>query len=106
MSDIGRVITTIAIWLALMGILMGTLVLGNLTSETVVWITLILSLAGAVSTGAIWKSAESDHRAEASHSKQKRSNRTTRFVEKMDEDQLVELEELLAARREDRLIDR
>ena len=102
MSDIGRVITTIAIWSALVGIL----ILGNLNSDTVVWVTLIISIAAATSTAAIWKSAQSDHRAEASYSKQKRSNRTARFVEKMDEDQLVELEELLAARREDRLMDR
>ncbi len=102
MADIGRVITTISIWSALVGVL----IFSNLDSETVVWVTLIISIAAASSTAAIWNSGQWGNADQQAQAKNKRTNRTSRFVEKMDEDQIVELEELLAARREDRLIDR
>ncbi len=97
MSEISKVITTLGIWAAIVGIL----VLGDVGPNNMIWVTLIMGAAAAISTGFIWDNKRSGDSAEAA--KHKRDSRARRLVEKLDEEDIVELEDLLAARRDDRL---
>ncbi len=102
MNDI-RLQATIIIWGALAAVLIFAAAPGD-----VIPMTFILGIAATISTAVVWEEAGKALRAnpEAEQAKHKRSNRTTRLIEKLNEDEIVELEELLSARREDRLIDR
>ena len=97
MSELGKVVTTIAIWSAVTGIM----VLGQIGEHNAVWGLVILGVAATVSTLAIWVGSDT----QSDNEKIKRSNRTSRLVERLDEEEIADLEDLLAARREDRLID-
>ncbi len=105
MSELGKVITTLGIWAALTVIL----VMNSINNDgSTIWMTLILGLAAAASTGFIWGGRVADHaptHEQEQTVRRKRGSRTRRLIEKLDEDEIVDLEDLLAARREDRLID-
>jgi hypothetical protein len=96
------VFTTIAIWTAIALVLIFTAGEGS-----VVPMTFILAAAGFASTGVIWDSASKAARASGDQAeeaaKRKRDTRARRLLENLDEDEIVELHELLEARREDRL---
>ncbi|MBZ0293352.1 MAG: hypothetical protein K8L99_12365 [Anaerolineae bacterium] len=94
-----RLAATAIIWTALTLIL----VLGNLDSDTIVWVTLILGIVAGLSTMYIWDSSRNKEDSNAESAKRKRTRATTRLIEALDEDEVVQLEDLLAARREDRL---
>ena len=98
MNDLGKVVTTISIWAAVVGVL----VLGDV-SGSFTWATIVLAAAATVSTGFIWGSSRV---SEDSAAKYKRNPRVSRLVEKLDDEDIVQLEDLLAARREDRLTER
>jgi hypothetical protein len=101
MSDWVRLIATGFIWLMLA--IMVTLG----PTDEIVPMTFILALAAAISTGVIWDSAK--HKANAASeqvSKHKRDARLSRLVDKLDEDEVYQLEELLASRRDDQPLER
>ena len=103
MNDI-RLQATALIWIALAAILIFAAPPGEMVP-----LAFILGAAATLSTVAIWDAASkamSKGYEEATQSaKHKRDNRTSRLIEKLDEDEIADLEDLLAARREDRLID-
>ncbi len=94
-----RLITTVTIWLAVAGMVIA----GGITSGEIVALAFILGLGATISTGVIWDSAKYDVQDDAS--KAKRTNRISRLVDKLEEDEVLELAELLDARRDDRLRD-
>lgn len=96
--------TTVIIWGAVAAVLIFA------GGGNVVPMTFILAIAGFASTALVWENASKAARGSGDEAeeaaKRKRDTRARRLVENLDEDDIVELEELLAARREDRLIDR
>jgi membrane protein implicated in regulation of membrane protease activity len=93
MSDQVRLQATTVIWLALAAILIFA---GPQLGGVIVPLTFILAIAAAVSTGAIWESANStDTKVKE---KRKRANRLKRLADKLDDADLDELANLVAAR--------
>ncbi len=104
MNDI-RLQATVIIWSAVAAILIfGT------SSDDLIPMTFILGIAATITTAVIWEEASKTMRAnqeqQAEQAKNKRNNHTSRLVDNLNEDEILELEDLLTARREDRLIDR
>jgi hypothetical protein len=104
---IGRVITTLGIWLALMGVLMA-LLLGNvehLNYGAVFGAIAVMTAAATLSTSVIWRGAHEDsHQQDLVHlakAKRVERNRVERLVESLDDDEIYQLEKLLLARDED-----
>ncbi len=102
MNDI-RLQATMIIWGAVAAILI------FVAGDNIVPLAFLLGGAATVSTAVIWDTASKAmaHGAQTldESTKHKRSNRTQRLIEKLDEDEIVDLEDLLAARREERLVD-
>ena len=95
--DLLRLITTAIIWFSVAGMVIA----GGITSGDTVPLAFILGIGATISTGVIWDSAKYD--AKIDDSKAKRTNRVTRLVDNLDEDEVLELADLLDARRDDRL---
>ena len=95
-NDWIRLITTGIIWTAAAGIIIA----GGFFSDEIVPLTFIMGVGATISTGFIWVRSDS---ASDDATKAKRDNRVSRLVDKLDEDEVLELAELLDARREDRL---
>ncbi|MBZ0304372.1 MAG: hypothetical protein K8J31_31845 [Anaerolineae bacterium] len=77
---------------------------GSGSSE--VWMTLILALAAAVSTNAIWQASEKQAvQPTVRVDKMKRTDRVTRLMDLLDEDEIHDLEAWMEARRDHRLND-
>jgi hypothetical protein len=102
MNDGVRLAATAIIWLALAGILISAGIVGG----DMVALALILGIGATVSTGIIWDSSRPNARGEMEEaSKSKRNHRLTRLVDKLDEDEVYQLEDLLAARHDDQTRD-
>lgn len=96
-NQITRLIATLGIW----GFL--TIILTNAgDSSNVTWMAIVLGIGAAASTGFIWFQ-NSTHVEEAA-TKAKRTNRMSSIVNKLDEDEVAELADLLIAREESRLV--
>ena len=93
-SDWIRLITTAIIWTAVAGIIIA----GAFLTEEIVPLTVVLGIGATMSTGFIWVRSGSESQ---DASKVKRTNRVTRLVDKLDDDEVLELGELLRARDED-----
>jgi len=100
-SDITRLIATAIIW----GTLTMVLALSRFgNGGDLIWLAFIMGGAATISTGFIWQHAHHSAEAELQRAgKTKRTNRASRLVEGLDEEELLDMEEFLAARREDRL---
>ena len=100
MGDGVRLAATSVIWFTLAVILIAAAV----TDGDMVALAFILGIAAAISTSVIWDSGKSKATsAENDASKNKRNNRLSRLVDKLDEDEIYDLEDLLAARHDDRM---
>lgn len=98
MNNFGKVVTTGTIWLAVMMVL----IFSEPSGGNEVWMTLILGLTAAASTRFIWEARDHQPAAyESDAAKAKRSDRVSRLVDKLSEDEVYELEELLTARRDE-----
>ena len=96
-NQITRLIATLGIW----GFL--TIILTNAgDSSNVVWMAIVLGIGAAVSTGFIW--ANELRGGEPAAAKTKRSTRMSKIVNKLDDDEVAELADLLIAREESRLV--
>ncbi|MBZ0304373.1 MAG: hypothetical protein K8J31_31850 [Anaerolineae bacterium] len=104
MRDIVRLVATGIIWSAVAIILTSG---GGFTGEMVP-LAAIMGIGATISTGMIWYSPSSAHSEEheAASLKSKRDHRLTRLVDQLDEDDVYQLEELLAARRDDEIVGR
>ncbi|HLV35824.1 MAG TPA: hypothetical protein VKY59_11945 [Spirillospora sp.] len=104
MSEWVRLIATGMIW----GCLAVVLTLGGSYSGEIVPLTLILGIAATISTVKIWESGRAVQAGDAGDAagKQKRDNRFARLVDKLDEDEVYQLEELLASRRDEEIVRR
>ena len=95
MHDFWKVASTAVIW----GAVAIILTFGDYVPSDMVWITLILGFAAAISMRYIWRPAAVA--LEQQSTKAKRDARMSRLVDRLDDDQVYQLEELLAARREE-----
>ncbi len=102
MRDITRLIGTAFIWMMLAIILTSN----TAASSNAVALAFILGIGATISTAAIWQSgskSQSENAAEVE--KHKRRSRVSRLLDevdnKLDEDEVYELEELLASRRDE-----
>lgn len=102
MNNMVRLTATAVVW-----IIMATVLTLLQHTNDLVWIALILAAAAAISTAAVWSGPNHTISTQQIESaKHKRNSRMTRLVDALDEDQMYELEELLAARRDERLMER
>ena len=97
MSDIARMVATIAIWLILAIVLIALTLAG---SDDLTGIALFLVIGAIACTGIIWGTATADRQA-AARAKAKRSERLAQRLteEELDEEDIVTLEELLEEQR-------
>ena len=112
MRERDRLWATVVIWVAYMAI-MGVLVVfggsraSSLSADVVFAVALVCSLAAGLSTYGVWDKArggvvlppETDRQARKT--KRVDRGRIGRLLEDLDEDEIVELETLLAAREQD-----
>jgi hypothetical protein len=98
MSDWIRLFATALIW-GMVAIMVTTS-----RSESVP-LAFILGVGATISTGVIWNSAKSQREQAGEIQKSKRRSRVSRLMDevdnKLDDDEVYELEELLAARRDE-----
>lgn len=93
-----RLFATGLIW----GMLAVILTTGGRFTGEMVPLAFILGIAATISTAAIWNSGGGSQRTEDEIArKAKRNDRVSRLVDKLDEDEVYQLEELLAARRDE-----
>ncbi|NDJ79375.1 MAG: hypothetical protein GYB65_24255 [Chloroflexi bacterium] len=106
----GRVLTTIVIWSAfafmtVMALTMPTGAVANADGDTILSITAILAAAASISTTAIWVSGREERpsgRAQSfAKAKRRDRNRAERLIEKLDDDDIYDLEALLLAREDE-----
>ena len=97
MSDIARMVATIAIWLILAIVLIALAVAG---SDDLTGIALFLVIGAIACTGIIWGTATADRQADA-RTKAKRHERLAQRLaeEDLDDEDLATLEELMVEQR-------
>ena len=95
-KNLVRLIATFLVW----GALAGMVIAGGIASGESLPFAIALAIGATVSTGIIWESAKYDAPQDDA-SKAKRTNRVSRLVDNLDEDEVLELGELLRARDED-----
>lgn len=97
MSDWIRLFATAMIW--------GMVAIMVTMSNDTVPLAFILGLGATISTGVIWNSGKSQREETGAAEKNKRRSRVSRLLDEvdqnLDDDEVYELEELLAARRDD-----
>ena len=102
MRDIVRLVTTSVIW----GTLAIIFTINGPFSGEMVPLAVILGIGATVSTAMIWQNNKPDHDEEAVQTgKAKRSSRLSQMVNRLSDDDLYTLEELLAARHDDPMAD-
>jgi uncharacterized membrane protein YdjX (TVP38/TMEM64 family) len=95
MNDWARLVATLVIWGALAGIL--TSVNSFMTDLTS--LAVVLTIGATISTTMVWGAGRMSGQHDAEQvRKAKRNGRISRLVDKLDDDDVVQLEELLAAR--------
>lgn len=102
MKDITKLVATAIIWGMITIILSFSRYSGG---GDLIWLAFIMGGAATISTMAIWRYSSQRDEGELQQraGKLKRTHRASRLVEGLDEDELLDMEEFLAARREDRL---
>ncbi len=107
MHDILRFLTTSVIWVAYAGTVITSLLMGPTVENWVIGLVVIVfGLMAAYSTRKLWEQASSDpaYRPEAQQftkAKRSRQARLARLIEQLDDDEMVELETLLAAQQDE-----
>ena len=97
MRDSDRLPAIVVVWVAVAVILIFT------TSEaTIIPMAIFLGMAAMLSTMAL-AGVFQDNKQEQSAAKAKRGGRVSRLVENLDDDEVYQLEELLAARRDEEI---
>jgi hypothetical protein len=99
MSDWIRLFATTVIWVMVA-------IMVTMSNDEIVPLAFILGAAATISTGVIWSSnSKSQSEAAQEVEKHKRRSRVSRLLDevdsKLDDDEVYELEELLAARRDE-----
>lgn len=104
MSEWVRLFATAMIW----GCLAIVLTFGGRYSGEMVPLAFILGIAATISTVKIWESARAVRAGDEGDAagKHKRDSRFARLVDKLDEDEVYQLEELLASRRDEEIVRR
>lgn len=90
---------TLGIWMCLTIILTS-----SVNAHNSVWLAVILGIGATVSTWRIWSSGGVESAQEAAF-KNKRTNRISRMVNNLDDEEIAELSDLLIAREESQLAD-
>jgi ribosomal protein S13 len=98
MSEQLRFQATAIIWAALAAVII-------FTPGDKVALAFILGIGATASTSMIWESLKLSSNLQHQDAKSKRSNKISRLIESMDDDEVADMEALLAARRDDRLKD-
>ncbi|MAS35181.1 MAG: hypothetical protein CL610_14310 [Anaerolineaceae bacterium] len=105
MREISRLIGTAFIWTMLAIILTSASVA---SSGDMTQLAVILGIGATISTGMIWNSGSGQKHDEANRvaEKAKRSSRVSRLMDNLDDDEVYQLEELLASRRDEQPLER
>jgi hypothetical protein len=93
-----RVVATLGIWGFLTVILTS-----NANTDNTVWLAIVLGVGATISTGFIWTTGQES--AEETATKAKRNSRISKMVNRLDDEEVAELADLLIARGESRLVD-
>lgn len=103
MNDIIRLVTTSVIW----GTLAIIFTINGPFSGEMVPLAVVLGIGATISTSVIWQNSKSSRNEEAAvqTGKAKRSGRLSQMVERLSDDDIYTLEELLAARHDDPMTD-
>jgi hypothetical protein len=102
MNDWAKMLTTMIVWGAVAGIIISTQHAANDLNA----LAFILVIGASLSTAAVWRGSQSNHAPELRDQvKAKRDRHMTRLVDRLDEDEVYQLEELLAARRDEPYIE-
>jgi hypothetical protein len=97
MNDWARFVTTLIIWVTLAGIITSV---GRTVDDSTA-VIVVLTIGATISTGMVWGSGRmGGTTASEQASKIKRSSRVTRLVDHLDDEEVVQLEDLLASRRD------
>ena len=100
MSDLIRLIATAIVW----GTLAAIILFSGTASDNIVPLALFLTIGAAISTAAIWDSAKVKQIGEVAQAgKVKRTNHLSHLVDKLDEEEVYQLEDLLASRYDNRM---
>lgn len=108
MGGQGRAAATIAIWM-IFAVLLGSLLtsstgaIANASGGNVLAVVIVLSIAAAGSTIAIWESGKESTSESRIPSKAKRTRRQRieRLMDSLEDDEIYELQSLLLAREDD-----
>jgi hypothetical protein len=99
-SELGKLIATVVIW-----VVVGTTLALMWRSPDIIWMALILGLMALGSMRLMWRNGDSSAEALTfSAGKAKRDNRLSRLVNMLDEDEIEDLSDYLASRRDSRLV--
>jgi hypothetical protein len=97
MNEWAKMITTFIIWGALAGILISTAAVADDLNV----LALILGIAASIGTATIWSGSRHTALPDQQSMKTKRNARMSHLVDRLDDDEVYQLEELLAARRDE-----
>lgn len=101
MTDIVKLVTTSVIW----GTLAIIFTINGPFSGEMVPLAVVLGIGATISTGMIWQGQNNRKSETAQATKAKRSNRISRLMDTLDEDELDDLQAWMEARRDQRLTD-
>jgi len=106
MRDMGRILATTIIWVALL-ILLGVLLsspvgaIADANSATVLGIVIVLGMMAAMMTAVVWQGgivprrSDADERALSGKRKRLRGDRVARLLDELSDEEVYELEALL-----------
>ena len=97
MRDIVRLIATAIVW----GMVAVIITVAGPHSSDMTALSVVFAIGATISTGMIWHSPTQNSQDSDEMGKQKRDRHLTRLVDRLDDDQVYQLEELLAARHDD-----
>lgn len=106
MVDILRFLTTAVIWLAYAGTVIASLLTGTRVDDWVIGlIVVVFGVLAAYATRKLWPSTSVSGATQSGErsakAKRDRLDRVARLMEGLDDDEMVELESLLAVREQD-----
>ena len=102
MRDIVRLIATAIVW----GMVALIITVAGPHSNDMTALSVVFAIGATISTGMIWQSGVKSQPESQEAVKQKRDRHLTRLVDRLDDEQVYQLEELLASRRDEQYVER
>lgn len=105
MNETLRFLTTAVIWLAYAGTVIAAIITGSRLEDWVIGLVIVIfGVLAAYATRSIWRVAQPPETVlarQGSKAKRDASDRIGRLIEALDEDEIIELETLLAVRQDE-----